>query len=226
MKAVFFDAVGTLIFLPQSVGHHYQEVAAEFDVALSVDDLNKAFRLAWAAAPPRTAVKGPREEDDKGWWRMLVGEVLQQILGKPEAASLMETGYFDAVYAHFAQPQVWQVFDDVPDTLRDLQARRLSLGVISNFDRRLHTILKGLDLTRHFEVIIVSSEVGADKPDRFIFETALKSLNISGREAIHCGDDPARDAGATEVGMRFYRVQRPKQDLHHLTRMLDGPANR
>ena len=221
MKAVFFDAVGTLIFLPLSVGCHYRKVAAHFGVVLRADELDKAFRLAWTAVPAPAAVEGPREEDDKGWWRVLVGHVLQQTLGEREAASLIERGYFDAVYAHFALPGVWQTFDDVADTLQNLRSRGLLLGVISNFDRRLYTILQALNLREYFDAVIVSSEVGINKPDRRIFQAALTALHIKESEAIHVGDDLEKDAGAADIGMQFYRVHRPEHGLHYLLQMID-----
>ena len=63
-KTVLFDAGGTLIYLPRTVGDHYREVALRFGIDLSADELNQAFRRGWKAAPPRPNTVGPRPDDD------------------------------------------------------------------------------------------------------------------------------------------------------------------
>ena len=83
-------------------------------------------------------------------------------------------GYFEAVYAHFAQPGVWSAYPEVGEVLDALRGQGLALGVISNFDRRLYAVFDDLGLTRFFDHIVISSEVGADKPDPFIFQHALE----------------------------------------------------
>ena len=72
IKAVFFDAAGTLFHLPKSVGEHYAAVAREQGIELSPDALDRAFLRAWRQAPFRFAVDGARDDDDKRWWRELV----------------------------------------------------------------------------------------------------------------------------------------------------------
>ena len=226
LKAVFFDAAGTLIYLPRSVGEHYQEIAAAFGAKLDADALNKAFKAAWKAAPLRVNTTGARPADDKGWWRELVQHVLRLTLSAEEAHSFDVEGYFEAVYAHFALPDVWRTFDDVQAALLDCRSRGLLLGLISNFDRRLYAILDGLKLRECFDTIVLSSEVGSDKPDPFIFQTALSSLRIEATEAIHVGDEPTKDGGAAATGMQVFHLQRPARSLYHLAQTLDQEAGR
>ncbi len=216
LKAIFFDAAGTLIYLPRSVGEHYREVAARFGATLDADTLNHAFKKAWASAPARCSSGGPRLDDDKGWWRDLVTNVLTQVL-TPEAAQVFRMAdYFEAVYAHFTLPGVWEAYADVRPTLETLRARGLRFGLISNFDRRLYTILDHLSLREFFDAIVISSEVGADKPDPAIFQAALARLDVSAAEAIHVGDDPEKDWGAEASGLRIFRLERPSHTLHDL----------
>lgn len=214
IKAVFFDAVGTLIHLPRSVGEHYREVASRFGANLDAAALDKAFRQAWADSPGRTREQGPRDDDDKGWWRGLVGRVLRIVLTAEEAKSLDEAAYFEAVYAHFAEPGVWEAYPDAHPTLEKLRDAGLALGVISNFDRRLYRVFEHLALTPYFDAMIISSEVGADKPDPLIFQRALSALKVASEETLHVGDDPKRDWGAEALGLRVFRLDRPRNSLH------------
>ena len=64
-EVIFFDAAGTLIHLPRSVGEHYRNVALHFGISPDATALDRAFRAAWKAAPERTTTVGPRPDDDR-----------------------------------------------------------------------------------------------------------------------------------------------------------------
>ena len=114
--------------------------------------------------------------------------------GPPPPASRRQAfpfeSYFEELYAHFAQPGVWAAYPEAPGVLAELRARGFKLGVISNFDGRLRTVLRGLDLASCFASVTISSEVGVDKPDPKIFQHALKALQVSAAQTVHVGDDP------------------------------------
>ena len=215
-EVIFFDAAGTLIHLPRSVGEHYRTVALRFGVAPEAAALDRAFRTAWKAAPARTVTAGPRPDDDKGWWRGLVEAVFEAVLTPDERRRFDLPAYFEAVYAHFAEPGVWEAFPDVPDALNALRGVGYRLGVVSNFDRRLRTVLAELGLTASFEHIVISSEVGADKPDPRIFAEALGLFDVPAGRALHVGDDPHKDWGAEALGLRVFRLERPRHTLSNV----------
>jgi len=79
---------------------------------------------------------------------------------------------FDALYERFAQPDVWRIYDDVHPTLQGLRQRGYRLGVISNWDERLHLLLERLDLSRYLDAVVLSSDVGATKPSPGFFQRA------------------------------------------------------
>ena len=222
---IFFDAAGTLIDLPRSVGEHYRSVAVRFGVAPEAAVLDRAFRTAWKAAPERTATAGPRPDDDKGWWRDLVATVFEAALTPEERRRFDFPAYFEAVYAHFAEPGVWEAFADVPAALEVFLAAGYRLGVISNFDRRLRKVLAGLGLASAFEHIVLSSEVGADKPDPRIFAEGLRLFDVPAGRALHVGDDPRKDWGAEAVGLRVFRLERPRHTLADVLPFVRGEAN-
>ena len=223
LKAVFFDAAGTLIHLPRPVGEHYAEGAGLFGAAWNPAQVERAFRAAWANAPDRPSDYRPRDDDDKGWWRELVGGVLANVLTPSQRAGFDAEGYFEAVYAHFAQPSVWSAYPEADEVLGALRGRGLALGVISNFDRRLYTVFDELGLTGFFDHIIISSEVGADKPDPFIFRCALEKFGISPQEAMHVGDDPKRDGGAEAAGIRVFHLERLAGTLRDVIALATPP---
>jgi len=214
IRAIFFDAAGTLFFLTKTVGDHYAYVAREVGLNLDAQQLDRAFHAAWQQAPRRPAIGGPRENDDKGWWCELVGRVIHQVA--PSLSELDRDNFFEVAYEHFAEPGVWQLYPEAPEALQKLRPR-FQLAVISNFDGRLRFILQHLGISNYFSYIFISSELGADKPDPEIFRRALKLIHLKTDEVLHVGDDPERDwNAASAAGLSVFRLGRPRNSLRDL----------
>ncbi|MEY2584832.1 MAG: putative hydrolase of the superfamily [Verrucomicrobiota bacterium] len=211
IKAIFFDAAGTLIHLPQSVGHHYAYVGERIGLRLDTSALDAAFARCWKQTQPRPAIDGPREDDDKGWWRALVNRVLDEV--SPDLAELDRDAFFEGAYSHFAEPGVWDLYPEVSEVLAALHGR-FDLAVISNFDGRLRMILEHLGVSKLFSHVFLSSELGADKPDPEIFHRALRLSGTGPNETLHIGDDPERDwEGASRAGLSVFPLTRPHNTL-------------
>lgn len=214
IRAILFDAVGTLFFLTKTVGEHYAYVSREVGLDLDAQELDHAFHTAWQAMPCRFAIEGPRENDDKGWWRELVGRVFDQVA--PSVGGLDRDNFFELAYEHFAEPGVWELYLEVTGVLEKL-APPFQLAVISNFDGRLRFILQHLGISKYFAHVFLSSELGADKPDPEIFRRALKLMNLNSSQVLHVGDDPERDwNAATAAGLSVFRLDRPRNSLRDL----------
>ena len=214
IKAIFFDAVGTLFRLTKTVGDHYAYVGREVGLDLDAQNLERAFHTAWKRMPQRAAIDGPREDDDKGWWRGLVYLVLDQVA--PSLSEFDRDNFFEIAYQHFAEAGVWELYPEVPGILEQLQPH-FQLAVVSNFDGRLRLILQHLDISKFFPNVFVSSELGADKPDSEIYRRALMLMKLKPDEALHVGDDPKRDwEAASAAGLSIFRLERPRNSLRDL----------
>lgn len=217
IKAIFFDAAGTLFYLTKTVGEHYAYVGREVGLDLDAQKLESAFQSAWQQMPRRPAIDGPRENDDKGWWRELVGRVLDQIAFS--ISELDRDNFFEIAYEHFAEAGVWKLYPEVLDVLKQLR-ERFHLAVISNFDGRLRLILQNLGISKYFAHVFISSELGADKPDLEIFRRALKLMHLNANEVLHVGDDPERDwKAAKEAGLSVFQLDRPRNSLRELLKL-------
>jgi putative hydrolase of the HAD superfamily len=211
LRVIFFDAAGTLFHLPRGVGHHYAEVARRHGADLDPAALEQAFRVAWkkAAAPPETRVARP--DDDRGWWRALAREAFAKL----DAAAVLER-CFDELWDEFARPGVWELFPETREVL-DVLGGRYRLGVVSNFDTRLLKILRDLGIGDRFEHVVVSSQVGAEKPSAHIFNVALERFGVAAAEALHIGDEPEADwRAATGAGLRAFELRRPENSLREV----------
>jgi len=214
IKAIFFDAVGTLFHLNGTVGEHYALVSREVGLDLDAHKLDSAFLSAWEKIGPRTPIDGPREDDDKGWWRHLVELIFTEVA--PDIAELDRDNFFEVAYEHFAEAGVWQLYPDVVEVLDALHTR-LPVAAVSNFDGRLRMILEHLGISKFFSYVFVSSEIGADKPDPEIFRRALRFIKLRPGEVVHVGDDPRRDWEAAEAaGLSVFRLERPTNSLRDL----------
>ncbi|MEO6741959.1 MAG: HAD-IA family hydrolase [Chthoniobacteraceae bacterium] len=216
-RAVFFDAAGTLFHLPRGAGWHYRDVALRHGAVLDEADLNRAFRRAWkdAAAPHET--EGARPDDDRDWWRALVERVLDEC-GNPAMPD--RDAYFAELWCEFTRSGVWKLFPETLEVLSALKGR-VWLGVVSNFDSRLRAILSELGIAEFFDDVVISSEIGADKPSARIFFSALTRAGVRAADALHVGDDPEADwHGAERAGLRAFRLQRPANSLRGVLDLL------
>jgi putative hydrolase of the HAD superfamily len=218
IRAILFDAAGTLIHIPRGVGWHYRQVAARHGLDLEEKRLGAAFGAAFKAAGPRVATGLPRPDDDKLWWHALVRQVLTGCGQEP--TDTIFDAMFEDLYAHFAEPGVWALYPEALGVLEALHTR-YKLAILSNFDRRLYPVLEDLGVRPFFEAIVLSSEMGLDKPDPRIFAAALNALGVTPAEAVHVGDEPEQDwRGAEAAGVHPYRLERPTSTLAPLPEYL------
>lgn len=208
VRVILFDAAGTLLHLPRGVGSHYAEVARRHGAELSPATLEQAFRAAWKKTPPPPETRLPRPDDDRGWWRGLAREAFAKV----DAATVLDR-CFDELWDEFARPGVWELFPETREVL-DTLAGRFRLGVVSNFDTRLLKILRDLGIAERFEHVVVSSQVGAEKPAAHIFNVALDRFGVGAGEVLHVGDEPEADwRGAAAAGLRAFELRRPENSL-------------
>ncbi|HZC34015.1 MAG TPA: HAD-IA family hydrolase [Chthoniobacterales bacterium] len=201
IRTVTFDAANTLIRLISPPTQTYAQVAQRFGAVLDPARLNQAYVRAWKEMPRPADQIGPRPDDGRSWWRELVAKTLSLAQYRVDPFP----DYFDAVYEEFTRPGIWELTPGVSQVLSALHRAALRLGVLSNFDRRLYSILQNLGIVNQFEHIIISSEVGADKPSPRIFEEILRRFQISPEEALHVGDEEATDGvGARSVGISAF----------------------
>src|SRR5690606_35985831 len=87
------------------------------------------------------------------------------------------------------------------------------IGILSNFDPRLRPLLDDLGIARHFDPIIISCEVGSEKPHAAIFEAARTACGqLTPDQFALIGDTPSEDiAGALNAGWRACLIDRDDQ---------------
>ena len=110
--------------------------------------------------------------------------------------------FFEEVFAVFERPDSWRLFPETREVLATLKAQGFELGIISNFDSRLFSVLRGLGIADLFDTITISSLAHAAKPSARIFQQALDKHAVEPADALHVGDSERDDVkGAQGVGL-------------------------
>ncbi len=211
IQAITFDAVGTLIRVAEPVGETYARFAHNLGATLSPRALDEGFRGVFAHMPPMAfpgldEVKRLRAE--RGWWHALVQRVVRHAGSLPDFEADFEA-YFDALFSHYASGAAWRAYPEAHQALRSARGRGLRVGVVSNFDSRLPSILRELGFESLVDTVVYSTRCGAAKPDGRIFRHALEALGATADTALHVGDSLDADYhGASAAGMRAVHLHR------------------
>jgi len=197
IRAVTFDVGGTLIEPWPSVGHVYAQIASKFGITgVEPAALNSGFVRAWKA----------RQDFDysRAAWRRLVDQTFAGLSPEPP-----DEACFNAIYDHFAHAEAWRVFDDAQRALAAVKASGHKVGLISNWDERLHPLLAELQLASSFEAVTISCEVGYTKPRPEIFQHCATQLGLPLESILHIGDSTSEDVGgAKAAGMQGLLLDR------------------
>jgi putative hydrolase of the HAD superfamily len=209
-EALLLDAMGTLIGLRRSVGHTYAELAADFGLTLEPAAIDRVFPRIYRQAPPLAfpGLEGNAlRQAELDWWGKRIGASVAA--ASQTRADELPPGLVETLFERFADAALWQVYPEVPACLERWRSRPLKLAVVSNFDSRLPPLLADLGLAAALDALVVSSQVGAAKPDPGPFHRALQILQLEAHQVWHVGDSPEDELGARAAGIRCLMVRRP-----------------
>jgi HAD superfamily hydrolase (TIGR01549 family) len=193
-EAVFFDIDFTLL----EPGRRFQaagyfESCARHGIAVNPD----RFEDAVAGAAPILDAAG--HTYDPAVFVRYTARIIELMGGQSPAVEVVARELVDA----WADHEHFDLYDDARDTLVDLAARGVRLGVISNSHRCLHTFQAHFALDGLLSAAVSSAASGFMKPDPRIFRAALDQAGVAPDRAVMVGDSVAHDVeGAIAAGMR------------------------
>jgi putative hydrolase of the HAD superfamily len=236
---VLFDAGNTLFGPRESFGTVYARMLAPMGLDRPAEAFEAGIRESWRELD-RSVPRGKDryaffEGGEDGYWLRFVCGAVQRAAGGPVPPGLVDSA-LGPLRDAFREASAWHVYPDVRPALSELRLLGARLGVVSNWDSRLHHLLDVLDLDDLFDVVACSHLLGVEKPDPEIFRIALAALGAAPRLTLHVGDLPETDlAGARSAGIDGLLVDRrgcldPEHralpDLTELPRIVrDGPAS-
>ncbi len=193
-KYLWFDLGMTLVETSRSI--YYQNVLQKFEIAKTEEEIKKAYHITdkiFMREYPH--VISQKSEEFLPWY---LG-VLNYKLG-------VQLNIFDCYDLLKEQKRIeeepWHCIPHVKETLDLLKQKGFHLGLISNWDSTCRKVLKDNGLDQWLERIIISSEVGIEKPDSRIFTSALQCSGATSDCSLYIGDNYYDDViGASKVGM-------------------------
>ncbi|BDA50706.1 probable haloacid dehalogenase-like hydrolase domain-containing protein [Coccomyxa sp. Obi] len=189
LRALLVDAAGTLIYPSEPISQVYLEYARPYGCKFSEKEILDNFRRAFETPWTRSLLR--YEGDGWSFWEFIV----EQSTGCNDPKML------EKLYNHYLQPSAWKLAPGALDVLAQIKSSGMKLAVVSNFDTRLRPLLTTMGAADIFDALIISAEVGAEKPNPLIFEIACQQLGVLPEETVHVGDDRRNDiTGARSAG--------------------------
>jgi putative hydrolase of the HAD superfamily len=218
IRAIVFDVGGTLIYPADPVGETYARFARKCGAKLAPEATTTAFREAFKSCSPRGKGAVPRDGNDRAWWKQVVAKsTIDKSFPDPAAFE----AFFEDVYLYFAKPEAWGIYPEVLEVLEDLRDRGVDMGILSNWDARLHAVLDGSGLGEFLPNRFISAELGWEKPDPAIYRHVTEIMRLPPGSVLSVGDDPKNDVeGPKKAGWQAIQIERPKRDLWSAVRAI------
>lgn len=199
-EAVFFDIDFTLIQPGRRFqGEGYFESCARHGIDVDPSRFDEAV-----AGAARVLDAGHHVYDDELFVRY-TARIIELMGGDSPLVDRVARELYEA----WAEHEHFSLYEDARETLVDLSARGVRLGVISNSHRCLTSFQTHFDLDGLLSAAVSSSALGYMKPHPRIFEAALDKLGVEADRAVMVGDSLTHDvAGARAVGMRGVLLSR------------------
>ena len=184
---------------------------------MTVDE--SAFERAVSSAAP--LLDGPDAAYDAEMFVKYAAHIIEQMGGRGDGVDACAR----EVYREWAACQHFELYDDVPDVLRELAASGVRIGLISNSHRCLASFESHFELRGLIAAAVSSSDHGFLKPHPSIFQTALQMVNVPAADAVMVGDNVRQDIeGALAVGMRAVLLHRDEAPHAREAELMPPPA--
>lgn len=203
LKAVVFDYGNTLIeFTARQLEHNDTALAEALTQLYGEVDFDRlhAIRNADRRAPYND---GYVENDLPTITTAMVEQLYGRSPTEAELSHLLDVRFTAFVESIEAQPWAYEVLQALRDT------GRFKLGLLSNYPsgQAIRASLDRLGLSRFFDSIVVSGDVGHVKPHPAVFEKALAELEVQPDQAVYIGDNWLADIqGGKRAGMAAIHI--------------------
>lgn len=159
------------------------------------------------------------------FWRSLAN-----YFGKKNDPEIIENLY--NVFLDFYE-NVIELYPKTLESLSILKEHYLLVMVANGNSKRLLRLIKKFNLNYYFDDFVISSETPYKKPDKFMFEYALKKYNCAPEETLMIGDRYDNDIiGAQKCGIKTALILRtnkislePNMNINYVDNSLERIVN-
>jgi putative hydrolase of the HAD superfamily len=200
LRAVLFDVDFTLIYPgPTFRGEGYRAFCERYGISIDASIFNEAV----ARAAP--LLEGPGDVYAADVFVRYTGQIIEGMGGGGERVEACAR----EIYDEWAACHHFELYEEVPEVLRQLSGAGLRIGLVSNSHRCLASFQSHFELDGLITAAISSPEHGFMKPNPSIFRAALELVKARPEESLMVGDSVRQDIdGALRAGMRATLVHR------------------
>ena len=192
LKAVFFDAGETLVYRNPSLASITSAMLKKSGYRIPRAAVEKA--IGDAARQMRGAVKKGKLSDSQKW--AVYMKRIFSLLHVSDAA-LLET-----IKARLKSGSSFRPYADALRTIKYLNGKGVVTGIISNAPRELIPILERAGMAKLVRHVVISEAAGVEKPNRRIFDLAVKKAGTGRDGFLYVGDNYLADIhGALGAGL-------------------------
>ena len=196
LRALFFDAGNTLLEINYAA---IRDCLVSHGHRTEAEAVRHAEYLARVKLDPHLAPWGSTE--DRSIFRIYISYVLEGLgIEDPELIARVTK----ELREYNPPVGLWNVpHPEAKRLLEDLAGNGFQVGVISNSNGSVRSILEATGLAPSLRFVLDSAVVGVEKPHPKIFRLALDEAGVEPHEAVYIGDLYSVDVlGARGVGMQ------------------------
>ena len=126
----------------------------------------------------------------------------------------------DSISEEFKQWKGLVANQDILKLVSDAKAKGIQTAILSNAIKPTYNALQQAGYYDLFDELIVSCKVGFAKPQKEIYELALKQLNATATESVFIDDKQRNLDPAEEMGFKVILAENPDQIIADLVTVL------
>ncbi|XP_058442642.1 rhythmically expressed gene 2 protein-like [Malaya genurostris] len=211
-KLITFDVTDTLLKFSRPPEVQYALAARQHGCTeINEQALARSFRSHFKRMARSYPNFGKRSKDWVWWWRTLVINIFRDSHDHIDEIMIHEVA--EQLIENYKTRDCWTEVHLASEVMKIARIHCKQIGIISNFDPRLNTILEVMSLPK-VDFVLTSYDADSQKPDRKIFDIALKqcTTQVYPHEALHIGNSPKQDyIGAKHAGWSSVLVNVTKE---------------
>ena len=208
-RAILFDFDGTLAYMQPSHRQLYEQAINEYAESTKLIPVNEiSVQDAWVKWTTNDGVEHLEYSNSKENYN----ELRRQIhIDRLEALSVQKNIKIiaDRIVELESNANFYMLYEDVKETLSALFQENIQMGIVSNHLWNLNDIIKHLGISKYFDCIISSAQIGYRKPHPKIYELALSKIDVPSENVLFVGDNFENDyLGPKKIGLNAILLDR------------------
>ena len=210
MSVIFWDFDGTIVHSNPLWSNSVYNALKSVDINTAVEfsDIRKCMQIGFTWHTPD---KDFSQLTGDKWWEFMNTKFYNDYIRLGVKSDIAEKAV-NQIRDIIKSKSNYKLYSDAIATLKSVVEKGHKNVILSNNYPDLSDVIKALDLDKYFDKIIVSANIGYDKPRPEIFEYA-KNLYPNYNDFIMIGDNPNADiVGGKNANMKTVLVHNEKNN--------------